>query len=47
MCYLVYHCKTHLVHFTEFFFLEDKMILTYRKLVANKILSSEVFDNKK
>ena len=35
-----------LVHFAEFFLPEDEMILTSRKLGANKILSSEVFNKK-
>ena len=34
-------------HFAEFFLPEDEMILTSRKLGANKILSSEVFNKNK
>ena len=34
------------MHFAEFFLPEDEMILTSRKLGANKILSSEVFNKK-
>ena len=36
-----------LVHFAEFFLPEDEMILKSRKLGANKILSSKVFNKKK
>ena len=34
------------MHLAEFFLPEDEMILTSRKLGANKILSSEVFIKK-
>ena len=34
------------MHFAECFLPEDEMILTSRKLGANKILSSEVFNKK-